>query len=111
MRTSTSKIAKKAVSLHGPLIGSLKGSGRMDSENFKKMSKSDPDSGILVSDSPDEIRRKIGQAFCPVGQSKGNPVIDIAKYVLLPRMKGIFIGRPDYFNMTIQAECPEAIYH
>ncbi len=106
--------AKKAVSLHGPLIGSLKGSGRMDSENFKKMSKSDPDSGILVSDSPEEMRRKIGQAFCPVGQSKGNPVIDIAKYVLLPRMNGIFIERPEKKGgpITIEtAEMLESLYN
>ena len=87
--------SKKAISLHGPLIGSLKGSGRMDSENFKKMSKSDPDSGILVSDSPDEIKRKISQAFCPIAETKGNPVIEIAKFAILPRTKTLEIKRPE----------------
>lgn len=86
---------KKAISLHGPLIGSLKGTGRMDSENFKKMSKSDPDSGILVSDAPEEIKRKISQAFCPIGETKGNPIIEIAKFAILPRTHNLEIKRPE----------------
>ncbi|EQD77616.1 tyrosyl-tRNA synthetase, partial [mine drainage metagenome] len=102
--------AKKAISLHGPLLGSLKGNGRMDSENFKKMSKSDPDSGILINDSPEEIKRKISNAFCPILQVAGNPVFEIAKYVLFPRLQNMEIKRPrkkrgNYNNRKYLATC------
>jgi tyrosyl-tRNA synthetase len=33
---------------------------------MKKMSKSDPDGAILISDSDEEIKRKIMKAWCPV---------------------------------------------
>lgn len=73
---------KKVISIHGALLGSLKGSGRMDT--FKKMSKSDPDSAIFISDSKEEVNRKLKGAFCPAGQVEGNPVMDLFKYVIFP---------------------------
>lgn len=82
---------KKVVSLHGPLLGSLLGSGRMDS--FKKMSKSDPDSALFLSDSAEEIRRKLRNAFCPMGEIEGNPVTSIVREIFFP-----FSGKP----LTIQ---------
>ena len=84
---------KKPVSLHGPLLGSLKGSGRMD--NFKKMSKSDPDSAIFMSDSPSEVERKIKSAFCPQGVVEGNPLAEIMRYVVIPYLgHEITVSRP-----------------
>ncbi|MGP6220339.1 tyrosine--tRNA ligase [Caldiplasma sukawensis] len=73
---------KKVISLHVPLLGSLKGSGRMDM--FQKMSKSDPGSTILITDNEDEVKRKISKAFCPMNQATGNPVIDILQYIIIP---------------------------
>lgn len=73
---------KKVISIHGALLGSLKGSGRMDT--FKKMSKSDPDSAIFLSDSREEVSRKMKGAFCPMGESEGNPVMDIFRHVIFP---------------------------
>jgi tyrosyl-tRNA synthetase len=84
---------KKVVSLHTPLIGSLKGSGRMDV--FSKMSKSDPDSAILITDTPDEIQRKIKSAFCPMGISQGNPLMDIMRIIILSQKQSIIIHRPE----------------
>ena len=84
---------KKVVSLHGPLLGSLLGSGRMDS--FKKMSKSDPNSAVFLSDSPEDIRRKLKNAFCPMGEIEGNPVASIVKEIYFPFSgKPLFINRP-----------------
>jgi len=84
---------KKVVSLHGPLLGSLLGSGRMDS--FKKMSKSDPNSAVFLSDSPDEIRKKLKNAFCPMGDITGNPVASIVKEIFFPfSKKPLLINRP-----------------
>lgn len=33
---------------------------------MKKMSKSDPEGSILISDTDEEIRRKVDNAWCPV---------------------------------------------
>ncbi|MFG1449042.1 MAG: tyrosine--tRNA ligase [Thermoplasmataceae archaeon] len=84
---------KKVVSVHGNLLESLKGTGRMDP--FKKMSKSDADSAIFMTDSETEVVRKISSAFCPVKETSGNPVVDILKYIILPYSEdGIEIVRP-----------------
>ncbi|SMD31572.1 tyrosine--tRNA ligase [Picrophilus oshimae] len=86
---------KKPVSVHTPLLSSLKGSGRMDS--FKKMSKSEPDSAIFMTDSNDDIKRKIKNAYCPMKEVNGNPVIDILKYIIFP-----------YYNDRISIKRPES---
>ncbi len=89
---------KKVVALHGPLISSLKGGGRMDpvSGEMEKMSKSDPGSGIFISDSPEDIRKKIGGALCTPGEIEGNPVMDIARWIVVPGITGeIVIHRPE----------------
>ncbi|MEX2055049.1 MAG: tyrosine--tRNA ligase [Candidatus Andersenbacteria bacterium] len=67
----------KPIALHHPLIDSLKGSGEEH-----KMSKSDPESAIFVHDTPEEIARKIGKAFCPEKETKNNPVLNWAKHII-----------------------------
>lgn len=47
-----------------------------------KMSKSKPDSAVFITDSPSEIKRKVGNAFCPEGEVKYNPILDWAKYLI-----------------------------
>ncbi|KKS11739.1 tyrosine--tRNA ligase [Candidatus Daviesbacteria bacterium RIFOXYD1_FULL_41_10] len=47
-----------------------------------KMSKSKPDSAVFIHDSPEEIRRKVGNAFCPEGETKYNPILDWAKHLI-----------------------------
>ncbi|HSV42354.1 MAG TPA: tyrosine--tRNA ligase [Methanomassiliicoccales archaeon] len=102
---------KKAVAIHTPLISGLKGGNRMD-PLAAKMSKSDPDSGILIHDSPEDIKRKIGKAFCPV-EVEGNPVLQIAKFVLFERLDTFVLKRPEKFggNLTFPSyEELEAAY-
>src|SRR5437867_13434657 len=60
---------KQVVALHTPLLPSLDGGGRMDLI-AGKMSKSRPDSSILLNDSPQEVERKISKAFCPPKETK-----------------------------------------
>ena len=83
---------KMVVALHTPLIGGLQGGGRMDPIE-SKMSKSKPDSAILLPEAPAEVERKIGKAFCPAKEVEGNPILDIARYILLPRFGGLTIER------------------
>ncbi|MEM0140408.1 MAG: tyrosine--tRNA ligase [Ferroplasma sp.] len=73
---------KKPVLLEMPLISSLKGKGRMD--DFKKMSKSDPESALFLTDKEEDIKRKIKNAFCPMGIIENNPVVDILRYLIFP---------------------------
>lgn len=73
----------KPVAMHSWLIPSLSGSGRMGAAE-KKMSKSDPKSGIAVHDDPDRIAEKISSAFCPSNETEDNPVLTIAERLILP---------------------------
>lgn len=47
-----------------------------------KMSKSNPTSCVFITDTPDEIREKINNAFCPVGEVEYNPILDWAKNLI-----------------------------
>ena len=47
-----------------------------------KMSKSKPDTCIFIHDSPEEIKRKIKQAFCFEGEVEFNPILDWVRYLI-----------------------------
>jgi tyrosyl-tRNA synthetase len=91
---------KKPIALHTPLLPGLKGANRMD-PTAGKMSKSDPDSGILIHDSPEDIKRKISKAFCPP-EVEGNPVMDLANMIVFPRKGRLAIERPEKFGGSLQ---------
>jgi len=59
-----------------------------------KMSKSIPKSCIFVHDTPSEIKTKIKEAYCPPKQVKGNPVLELAKYVVFAERESLEIPRP-----------------
>ncbi len=89
------------VAVHTPLISSLKGGGRMDPATGgfeRKMSKSDPTSAILLPSRPEEIRSRIAGAFCPAREVEGNPVLEIARHLLLVEAGPLEIPRPEKFG-------------
>ncbi len=90
---------KKPVAIHTPLLPGLKGADRMD-PIASKMSKRDPDSGIIIHDSPEEIMRKIKKAFCPP-EVEGNPILAMNKYVIFPMTSSLNIDRPEKFGGPI----------
>src|SRR3989344_194040 len=47
-----------------------------------KMSKSKPDSAVFIHDTPEEIRRKLNNAFAPEGETGFNPVLDWTKHLI-----------------------------
>jgi tyrosyl-tRNA synthetase len=47
-----------------------------------KMSKSKPETAIFIHDSPEDIRRKIGKAYCPPREVEFNPILELTNYVL-----------------------------
>jgi len=52
-----------------------------------KMSKSNPDSAIFMTDTPEVVKRKIGKAWAPEGEVKENPVLEYCKYIIFPALK------------------------
>ena len=82
------------IAIHTPLITSLKGPG-------EKMSKSIPGSGISVTDSYDEIKNTIKNAYCPEKVTTENPILEICKLIIFPRIKEFEIKRPEKFGGNI----------
>ncbi len=66
-----------------------------------KMSKSHPDSAIFMTDTLEDITRKINKAWCPEGITTENPVLEYAKYILFESFNELQIERPDKFGGTI----------
>ena len=101
---------KKPIALHTPLLPGLKGGNRMDPA-ASKMSKSDPDSGVNIHDSDDDIRRKLNKAFCPPEKETepDNPVLMLCKHVVMPRIGTLTIERPEKFGGAVSYAAYEEI--
>jgi len=68
-----------------------------------KMSKSHPDSAIFMTDTTEDIRRKITKAYCPEGQIEDNPVLEYYKYIIFEsldrlQLDNIVVDRPAKFG-------------
>jgi tyrosyl-tRNA synthetase len=83
------------VAVHTPLITSLKGPGQ-------KMSKSIPGSGISVTDSYEEIKNSIKNAYCPEREISENPILQIARLIIFPRIDTMKIARPEKFGGKLE---------
>ncbi len=84
--------------VHTPLLSSLKGGGRMDpteGTTERKMSKSDPTSGIPIPASTEEIAARVGAAFCPAKEVDGNPVVEAVRYIVFPWEGRFVVERSD----------------
>jgi len=99
---------KKPVLVHHHLLLGLQAGKRMGKEvsaEDLKMSKSKPDTAIYVHDSPEEIKRKMKNAYCPAGVVENNPVIDIVKNLILRGRDGkevLVVERPEKFGGTVE---------
>ena len=91
---------KKPIAMHTPLLSALTGQNRMD-PIAGKMSKSNPDAGISIHDSPDDVRRKLKKAFCPM-EDPDNPVMEIVKYLIFPFHNGMKIDRSEKWGGALQ---------
>jgi len=110
----------KPTSLHTHLLPGLAGVKRMDTTQFdensilnaqisSKMSKSIAESGIIVHDEPDAIRRKLRSAYCPEKGTEDNPVIEIARYIVFSWMDNLNIDRPSKYGGPISYANPEEL--
>ena len=62
------------------------------------MSKSKPDSAVFMTDSEEDVKRKINKAYCPEGVVEENPILEYCKYIIFEKVKGFKIERPAKFG-------------
>jgi tyrosyl-tRNA synthetase len=79
------------IPFHTPLITSLKGPG-------EKMSSSIPGSNISVTASSQEIQKTIKSAYCPAAQITDNPILQITKLIIFPKLNKLEIKRDKKFG-------------
>jgi len=58
-----------------------------------KMSKSKPESAIFMTDSEEDIKRKITSAYCPPKIIEDNPIAEYLKYIIFEKFDEIEIKR------------------
>jgi tyrosyl-tRNA synthetase len=71
-----------------------------------KMSKSNPDNAIFMTDTTDDIKRKINKAYCLEGDVKENPILEYCKYILFEsfdrlQISEFLIERPEKFGGNV----------
>ena len=67
-----------------------------------KMSKSKPDTAIFMTDSEEEIKRKINKAYCPEKIINENPLMEYAKYIIFEKFDTLKIERPKKFGGDLE---------
>ncbi len=67
-----------------------------------KMSKSKPDTAIFMTDSEEDIKRKIKKAYCPEGIVEENPILEYCKYIIFERIDSFTIERPEKWGGNLQ---------
>ena len=72
-----------------------------------KMSKSDPDSAILMLDNPEDIKRKINKAYCPPKEIVENPVLEYCKYIIFELIESFKVERPEKYGGNIEYDSYE----
>ena len=73
-----------------------------DVEISSKMSKSKPQTCIYVHDSKDDIKRKIGGAFCEAKNTINNPMLDYSKHIIFRGFKSMNVERAEKFGGPIE---------
>lgn len=110
---------KKPIAIHHHLIMGLKPLGETDDPELKnlaekassanglsyeeksslitalKMSKSKPNTAVFITDSPEEIRKKINNAYAPEGIVEFNPILDWAKWLIFYNSATLTINRSE----------------
>lgn len=93
----------KPIAIHHPILLGLDvketAQGEADEIAMKmKMSKSRAESGISIHDSPEEIKKKINQAYAPEGQTENNPILDWTRHLIFYSPSSLTISRPEKFG-------------
>ncbi|MBN1133779.1 MAG: tyrosine--tRNA ligase [Methanosarcinaceae archaeon] len=87
------------ICIHTPILLGLDG---------KKMSSSSGNY-ISVDDTEDIINKKVKKAFCPVGVSEDNPVLELFRYHIFPRYDEVIFKRPDNYGGDMRCKTIEEL--
>ncbi|QLH03673.1 tyrosine--tRNA ligase [Nitrosopumilus cobalaminigenes] len=93
---------KVPVAVHHKLLPGL--SKPADSNNDKivgKMSKSDPNSGVFIHNTDDEIKKKISKAWCEEANIESNPLLEISRSVIFHEFNEMKVERPEKFGGNV----------
>ena len=93
---------KVPVAVHHRLLPGLSMPNKDSSQALGKMSKSDPNSGVFIHNTDDEIRTKMKKAWCEEANIENNPVLEIAKHVIFHEFNEIKIDRPEKFGGNVE---------
>lgn len=87
----------KPVSIFAPLLSGLTGD---------KMSASEAETSIRITDDPDAIREKLEEAYCPAGELEDNGVMEYLRYLIFPILeeddRDLVVDRPERFGGTVE---------
>jgi tyrosyl-tRNA synthetase len=100
---------KVPVSVHHHLLPGLSEPSKFvqdvtDQDDYRissKMSKTNQMGGISIHDDDSTIKNKISRAYCPIGVSENNPILEIIKYVIFHRFSQFQIDRPSKYGGNI----------
>jgi tyrosyl-tRNA synthetase len=94
---------KVPIAVHHKLLPGLSepSDASKESKIIGKMSKSDPNSGVFIHDSDDEIKSKIKKAWCEEGNTDNNPLLEITKNVIFHEFNEISVERPEKFGGNV----------
>ncbi len=93
---------KVPVAVHHKLLPGLsKPVDTSDSQILGKMSKSDPNSGVFIHNTDDEIKKKISKAWCEEANIQNNPLLDIAKTIIFHEFNEMNVERPEKFGGNV----------
>jgi len=105
---------KKPICVHTPLLMGLQEPVKEEKQYDEnkalnlaissKMSKSKPESCIFVHDFPEDIRRKVRNAYCPPKNVEENPVLQLAQHAVFPRVDRFEIERPEKYGGAVVYE-------
>ncbi|MDG5774952.1 tyrosine--tRNA ligase [Haloarculaceae archaeon H-GB2-1] len=92
------------VCIFAPLLSGLTGD---------KMSSSEEDSKVNLSDSPEEVEEKLQQAYCPMGEVEDNGVLEYLRYLVFPILGDdeweFVVDRPEEYGGDLVYESYEEL--
>ena len=65
------------------------------------MSKSDPNSGVFIHNTDEEIKKKISKAWCEEANIQSNPLLEISRHVIFHEFKEMRVERPEKFGGNV----------
>lgn len=79
-----------------------------------KMSKSKPDTAIFMTDTFEDIQRKMNKAWCLEGEVKDNPVLEYCKYIIFESFDRLnitefVVERPEKWGGTLKFKTYEVL--